>query len=229
MSSDKQHPLKCYFEELENAQIRAIELYSSEKFHLEGITILMCHIAAISSFRYPGQKDWAAFKELVKEYSGLYDLFENIDLLFFYQWPISKLANDSEYKKLEKYKEILQVFRDKFGCEEQIKGNDIRYQKRDILLKILESASIPDFNKDNFLKYIELFSNNQIFYTYARCEAVHNNDFPLINIGVTFPDMQRVYTPNHQITGEVIKNSLEGIIKNLKDECLSKNKWPQEL
>ena len=229
MSSAKHHLLECYFEELNNAQLRANELYSSEQFHLEGITILMCHIAAISNARYPNLRDWAAFKELVKYYSGLYELFENIDLLFFYQWLNSKYANDKEYQKLEKYNEILEIFIDNFGDKEQIKDIENRYQKRDDLLGILTTSSIPDLNADNFLKYIELFSNNQIFYSYARCAAVHNNDFPLINIGYTFPDMQKVYTHNHQITGEVIRDSLVNIISNLKHECLSSEKWPQEL
>ncbi len=229
MNSDKSHLLQCYFEELENAQLRATELYSSNKFHLEGITILMCHIAAISKARYPQFKDWAAFKKLVEHYSGFYDIFENIDLLFFYQWSRSKLANDKEYSKLNNYQEIVLIFQTELGTEEQIKDCPIRYQKRGDLLNLLLSANLLNFDRDNFVEYIELFSNNQIFYEYARCEAVHNNDFPLINIGVTFPDMQRTYTHNHQVTGEIIKDSLIGIVANLKKECLANNKWPQEL
>lgn len=173
MSSAKQHLLTCYFEELNNAQSRAIELYSNDKFHLEGITILMCHIAAISSARYPNLRDWAAFKELVKNYSGLYSTYENIDLLFFYQWQNSKYSNDKEYNKLEKYNEILNVFIDNFGDEENIKDSDNRYQKRETLLSMLTASGISGFNADSFTKHIELFSNNQIFYSYARCEAVH--------------------------------------------------------
>ncbi|MCH7881357.1 MAG: hypothetical protein IIB69_07245 [Proteobacteria bacterium] len=229
MNSNKLLLLECYFEELENAQVRAAELFSNDRYHLEGITILMCHVAAISAARYPDQKDWASFKELVKHYSGYHDLFENIDLLFFYQWTSSKLANDTVYKKLKNYDKILEILKGRFGTDEQIKENDIRYQKREELSEILESSNTFAFDHDNFMQYIELFSNNQIFYTYARCEAVHNNDFPLINIGYTFPDMQPTYTPNHQITGEVINNSLSKIIATLKRECLSNCKWPQEL
>lgn len=229
MSSDKSHLLKCYFEEIENAQARAEELCSNNRFHLEGITILMCHIAAISAARYPGQKDWASFKKLVRNYSDHYDLFENIDLLFFYQWPKSKLANDSRYKKLKNYQEISEILKARFGKEEQINESNARYQKRKILSDILKSSKNFSFDNENFIQYIELFSNNQIFYTYARCEAVHNNDFPLINIGYTFPDMRLTYTPNHQITGDVINSSLSRIISNLKDECLKNCKWPQEL
>lgn len=229
MNKAEQQLLTCYFEELDNAQNRAIELYSNEKYHLEGVTILMCHIAAISSARYPNHRDWKAFKELVKNYSSLYNTYENIDLLFFYQWQDSIYSSDKEYNKLEKYEEILQVFVENYGDEENVKDSDNRYQKRENLLKTLTAAGISDFDEDNFTKFIELFSNNQIFYSYARCEAVHNNDFPLINIGYTFPDMQRVYTHNHQITGDVIVETLTNIIANLEKECLSKEKWPQEL
>jgi len=77
--------------------------------------------------------------------------------------------------------------------------------------------------------YIELFSNNQILYEFARCEAVHNHDFPLINIGFTFPDMQRTFTPNHQITCDVIIESLTGIIADMKAECIAKEKWLRQL
>lgn len=229
MNSDKLLLLNNYFEELENAQARAAELYANDRYHLEGITILMCHIAAISATRYPDQDDRASFKDLVKNYSGYHDLFENIDLLLFYQWPNSKLVNDSVYKKLKNYGEILEIFKDKFGTEEQVKGSEIRYQKREELSDILNSSTTFTLDNENFIQYIELFSNNQIFYTYARCEAVHNNDFPLINIGYTFPDMRPTYTPNHQITGDVINNSLLGIIADLKHECLANCKWPQEL
>lgn len=229
MNSDKRQYLDCYFEELKNAQLRAIELYSDSRYHLEGITILIVRIPAISRDRYPTLGDRDAFKELVKIYSGLYDIFENIDLLFFYQWRDSKYSNDKLYQKLDKYDEILQIFIKTYGNEEDINNSDKRFQKRENLLSTLNESGIADFDADNFTKYIELFSNNQIFYSYSRCEAVHHNDFPLINIGYTFPDMQRVYTHNHQITGEVIIEALSGIIASLNKECLSKEKWPQEL
>lgn len=229
MNTDKSLFLQCYFEELENAQLRATELYTTNKFHLEGVTILMCHIAAISRARHPQLKDYEAFKKPVKDCSGFYGIFENIDLLFFYQWPHSKSANDKVYSKLDDYKEIASIFQNKFGAEDEIQNSSKRYQKREALLDLLVAAKLANLNQDNFVNYIELFSNNQIFYEYARCEAVHNNDFPLINIGITFPDMEKTYTHNHQVTGEIITNSLTGIIENLKKECLDKNKWPQEL
>ncbi|MGM0769041.1 MAG: hypothetical protein ACQEV6_13540 [Pseudomonadota bacterium] len=222
--------IDAYFEEWENTLKRAEFLTDSEKFHLEGVTVLLCHIAALGRGRYPDLKDRKSFKAVVKEYSGKYDLFENIDLLFLIQHPHSKVSEDPVYKKLANYDEILTAIENSIGTEEQIRENDsLRYQKRENLLEILKQASIPGFNVKNFETYIELFSNNQILYEFARCEAVHNRDFPLINIGTTFPDMQKTYTPNHQIDSEVLIETLSGIIENLKIECLKKEKWPHEL
>jgi len=229
MSSAKIHYIKIYFEDLEHALARAVKLSSSNEYHLEGITILLCHIAAISRSRYPTLKDWAAFKEIIKNYSDKYDLFENIDLLLFYQWPHSKLSEDKIYHQLAQYEEIVSVFEQAIGNEETIRETPQRYQKRKDLLDILSAQKISGFDQDNFEKHIELFSNNQILYEFARCEAVHNHQFPLVNIGFTFPDMQRTFTPNHQITCEVIVASLTGIIANLKAECITKEKWPRQL
>lgn len=228
-TSTKAHFIKCYFEELENALGRAKELSESNKFQLEGITVLLCHIAAIARERYPDCKDWESFKNIVKYYSGKYDLYENIDLLLLYQFPHSKLAEDKNYKKLANYDEIFSVLEKTIGTEEQIREDSSRYQKREDLLELLNSANIAGFDESNFSQYIELFSNNQILYGFARCEAVHNNDFPLINIGMSFPDRQRIFTPNHQITPEVIIETLVGIISNLKKECLENEKWPRQL
>ncbi len=202
----------------------------SDKFHLEGITVALCHIAALGRERYPKCKDRQSFKSIVKEYSGKYDLYENIDLLFLFQYPHSKVSDDPIYGKLEKYEEIVSVIEQEIGTEQEIHDNyDLRFQKRDKLLQILEQSNISDFDNDNFERYIELFSNNQILYEFARCEAVHNRDFPLINIGATFPDMQKTYTSNHQIDAEALSETLAGIIENLKKECLGKEEWPRNL
>lgn len=228
--SAKDNFIIAYFEEWENTLKRAKFLTASENFHLEGVTVLLCHIAAIGRGRYPDLKDRESFKAIVKEYSGKYDLFENIDLLFLFQYQHSKVAEDPIYKRLANYDEILTAIENSIGTEEQIHGNDsLRYQKRKNLLDILKQTSIPRFDVENFETYIELFSNNQILYEFARCEAVHNRYFPLINIETTFPDMQKTYTPNHQIDSNVLVETLSGVIENLRIECLKNKKWPHEL
>lgn len=228
MSSSKSFFIKSYFEGLEKDFKRARRLYCSSTFRLEGITILICQIAAIAKNRYPEDKDWKSFKKIIIEYSGMHDLYENIDLLFFHQWPDSKLASDKKFNKLEKYAEIKSILETNYGPMDNINHSPHRYQKRKSLSLLLDS-SIDDFNSANFIKFIELFSNNQIFYQYARCEAVHNNEFPLINIGVTDPTKRKTYKDNHQITGKIIIETLDGILKSTKEECLNNDKWLHEL
>lgn len=222
--------INAYFEEWENTLERAKDLTNSAKFHLEGITLILCHISALGRGRYPKLRDWESFKRVVKEYSGEYDILENIDVLLLFQFPHSKVADDQNYKKLENYEEIVIALESAIGDEQQIYGNDkLRYQKREDLLNILNNAKIPGFNPENFKRYIELFSSNQILYHFARCEAVHNRYFPLINIETKFPDLQRVYTSNHQIDSSVLIKILAGIIEKLKNECLANQKWPHQL
>jgi hypothetical protein len=224
--STKYKYIEAYFEEWDNTFNRAKHLIESDDFHLEGITIVLCHIAALGRGRYPTLKDRKSFKKIVKDYSGKYALYENIDLLFLIQYPHSKVSDDSIYKKLKNYNEIIDVIERSIGSEEQIHRDDeIRYQKRETLLDILVLENIKGFDLDNFNKNIELFSNNQILYDFARCEAVHNRDFPLINIGTTFPDMRKTFTPNHQIDSPILLETLSGIISNLKIECLVNEKW----
>ncbi|MFT6389110.1 MAG: hypothetical protein ACJAUP_002496 [Cellvibrionaceae bacterium] len=214
MDESKSFYINTHFEGLENDFKRARRLYYSSAFRLEGITVLICQIAALAKSRYPGNADRKAFKKIITDYSGKNDLYSNTDLLLFYQWPESKLATDKEYKKLEGYEQIKSIFEKEYGNLDDIRYSQNRYQQREGLATLLNGPSINGLNEENFLKYIELFSNNQIFYTYARCDAVHNNDFPLINIGTTFPSKKRIYEDNHQITEKVIVDTLDGILKN---------------
>ncbi len=229
MESTKSLFIESFFEGLEGDFKRARRLYYSKAFRLEGMTVMICQIAALARYRYPNERDWKSFKDIISNYSGKYDVYENIDLLFFYQWPESKLASDREYQKLAHYIAIKAEFEKSFGDIESIRSGSNRYQKREYLEALLQSSNIDGFESSNFLRFIELYSNNQIFYQYARCHAVHNNDFPLINIGVSYPKRVKTYTDNHQITGTVVVETLEGILKNAKQECLDNDKWLHEL
>ena len=230
MESDRSCFIKSFFEGLECDFKRAKRLYYSSVFRLEGMTVLICQIAALARYRYPDEKDWKSFKDIISNYSGKCDIYENIDLLFFYQWPESKLASDKEYHKLNHYVEIKSVFEKRFGDIQSIRGETNRYQKRECLDALLQNSNIDGFQSSNFLRFIELYSNNQIFYQYGRCHAVHNNDFPLINIGASYSQkIKKTFTDNHQITGAVVVETLEAILKNAKKECLDNGKWLHEL
>ncbi|MCL1127389.1 hypothetical protein [Shewanella surugensis] len=230
MGCSKYKFIEAYFNGWGDKLERAKFLTDSKKFHLEGLTVLLCHISALARGRYPELYDRDSFKKVVKKYSGKYDLFENIDLLFLFQYQDSKVSDCSIYKKLTHYDEIILAVERAIGTEEDIHGSCcLRYQKREKLLEILKNADISGFNCDNFEKYIELFSNNQILYDFARCEAVHNQHFPLINIGFSPLDKQESYTSNHQIDSKVLTETLYGLVENLKIECLEKELWPCEL
>lgn len=221
--------LEEFFKSFEESFKRAKSLYSCPKFKLEGVTMLICQIAALASCRYPEESDWKSFKDIIYLYSGKKDIYENIDLLFFYQWPKSILNEHKKYKKLKNYESIKEIFISKFGEVERIKNNRKRYQKRENLKSLLFSSGVNWFDSKNFLEYIELFSNNQIFYKYARCNAIHSYDFPLINIGCRIDKKETIYTDNHQITGDIIIKTIEGILINIRKKSLEKNKWPHEL
>ena len=222
--------LSSYFQQWQQDVQRAEELVKS-KYCLEGILVLSAYIGALGSLRYPKEKkDWKAYKDVVRNYSGLMDIYENIDLLLFYQFPRSILKDDSLYKKLKNYDDILKIFYEEFGDEFTIKENRVmRYCKRDHLKDIIGEKQTGWFDNQNFDENIELFSNNHILYKFVRCQAVHNKGFHLINRGVSAETSQDVYEDNHQITRDVILRTANNIVENLKEECLSKNMWPERL
>jgi hypothetical protein len=222
--------LNAYFDQWSKDVNRAEALLKSEEYFLEGLLVLSCYIGALARLRYPQvTEDWKSYKKIISEYSNLKEIYENIDLLFFYQWSASKLSNDKEYRKLTNYGELLAVFKSEFGDEQNIKGRKVRYQQRGRLIELIESKNVLWFDKNNFIKYIELFSNNQILYRFVRSEAVHNTDFPLFNASYQPQANKQTYKDNHQVNRDVILNTVRSIVKNLKQESLDKLMWPWEL
>jgi hypothetical protein len=222
--------LNALFDQWEKDVDRAETLLRSEKYFFEGLIVLSCYIGALARQRYPQiSEDWKSYKKIISEYSDLNDIFENIDLLFFYQWPVSKLSNDKEFKKLKSYDLLLAVFKNEFGDEQKIKGSTIRYQKREKLIKMIKSKNVFWFDEGNFTKYIEMFSNNQILYTFVRCEAVHNIDSSLFNRSYQNQTEHDTYEDKHQVNREVVLNAVKNILKNIRQECLKDLKWPWQL
>lgn len=222
--------IAAYFEEWEKKLAKAKGLLNNSEYYLEGILVLSCYIGAFSRLRFSLEdRDWKAYKRIVLEYSGMREFYENVDLLFFYQWPRSLYKDDNVYNKLKKYYELLKVFTKEFGDESVIKTkNSLRYIPVADLLNAINANPFSGFDKNNFQEYIKLFNLSQILYQYVRCQAVHVYDFPLMNKVSNINGAVR-YDDNHAITGKVIYETVSGILSNLKSECLSKNKWPYEL
>jgi hypothetical protein len=221
--------IEPFFTKWENDVQRAEELMNDKNYFIEGLIVVVCYIGALGALRYQGEKDWKAYKDIISNYSGYTDTFENIDLLLFYQFKISKLANENIYKKLNNYDEIFKIIESEYGNAESIKTSNTRYIKKEGLCDLIKSKNQPWFNEPNFLEHIQLFSNNQILYKYARCEAVHNADFPLFNISSCITTGETTYRDNHQVDRKIILSSLRNIVSNLKSECLDKYSFPWEL
>lgn len=230
MNKDKLDFIMPYFDKWSSDIERAETLIKSEQYFTEGILTLSCYIGALARLRYPKKmKDWQSYKKIVAAYSGLFDIYENIDLLFFVQWPQSSLAKDSIYCKMNNHSALSSLFKAHFGDTQIIKESADRYQKRKDLLRIITRSKPAWFDEANFTEYIELFSNNQILYQFLRCDAVHNNDFPLFNSSHNPGTQKMTYIDNHQITRDVFLNTVKNIVSNLKAECASAGKWPYEL
>lgn len=82
--------IRDYFQGWQEDLVRAKSLLSDPKYYLEAILVLSCYIGALGSLRYPGEQDNRAYKTVVREYSGKRDFYEQVDLLFFLQWPRSE-------------------------------------------------------------------------------------------------------------------------------------------
>ena len=230
MMEDKSYFITEYFKKWDQDIKRAESLLASDQFFLEGLLVLSCYVGALGKLRYPKEThDWKSYKTIVLEYSRQKEIYGNIDLLFFYQWPKLKLANDKVYKSINNYSELINIFKSAFGDETVIKSDPRRYQKREDLADLAKSRGAALFNKSNFEKYIELFSNNQILYQFLRCEAVHNMRFPLFNSVYSPEQGKTTYEDNHQINRDVILATVKNVFASLGKECIEKIKWPGEL
>jgi len=90
MTDTEIHLVKEYFSQWQKDVSRAKMLLDSEDYFIEGLLVLICYIGALARARFPQeQKDWKSYKKIVWEYGGKKDIYGNIDLLFFYQWPVN--------------------------------------------------------------------------------------------------------------------------------------------
>lgn len=206
---------------------KAEELLANQRYYLESLLVLSCYVGAFASMRFPTLRDGEAYVKVVLEYSGKREFYEQIDLLFLCQWPRSKLRDHGDYKSLKNHAEIVAVLNGLYGSEEDIKAGT-RYLSPSRLISEVVAAAIPDFDEQNFRERLALFSLAEQLYRYVRCDAVHNAQFPFVNRAVT-ADGNTVYRHNHAITGQVLCETTLSVLNNLRDECLTKGKWPHEL
>ena len=223
----KIHYMNDFFEQLEEDLERAQALLRDAHHYLDAILLLSCHIGSYASLRYPNLTDNQSYKKVVLEYSGQRELYEQIDLLFFCQWPQSEFKDHGSYLKLKNHSEIAKIIKGEYGDENAIRTGS-RYISPNTLLELIERKPFEGYNRINLEQHLPLFSNSELLYRYVRCQAVHNQQFPFVTrVHITGNGIR--YRDNHAITGAVLKGTASNILTTLKDECIQEGKWPWEL
>lgn len=226
--NDKKFFIEMYFKDLEESISKTESLLGQEKYYLEAILILSCYIGSFSSSRYPAiDYDSEKYKKVVLEYSGMKDLYELIDIFFFYQWPRSAFKDHEKYKKLKNYDEIENILKKKYGDDNKVKENN-RYISQTEFIDCILAEPFAGLDEENIKKYLPLFSLCEMLYRFVRCSAVHNLSFPFVNKSQK-DDGSIVYRDNHKITGELLLQTVKNILNNMKSECISKLKYPEQL
>ena len=223
----KTHYVKGYFEQLEEDLGRAKTLLGEANHYLDAILLLSCHIGSYGSLRFPNLKDNESYKKVVLEYSGKREFYEQIDLLFFCQWPRSEFKDHGSYLNLKYHSEIANIINEKYGNEDAIKEGN-RYIDPKTFLNLIDSNVFNGYDRANLEQHLSLFNNSELLYRYVRCQAVHSNRFPFINIVHVMGKGIR-YEDNHAITGAVLNETASNILSTLKDECIREQKWSWEL
>jgi len=226
--TDKAHIIRDYFEGWQGDLSRAKCLLEDHTcYYCEGILVLSCHIGALGSLRYPDEKDNEAYKRVVREYSRKQDFYDQIDLLFFLQWPRSIFQSHGDYRDLRNHADISKVIVATYGEEDQIKNGE-RYISQHDFIASVGQAPFPGFDRENLRGNLPLFSLCEMLYRYLRCRAVHSVRFPFVD-RMTSVDGSIRYEDNHAITGPVLLETTENILANLSSQCIKQSQWPWEL
>lgn len=218
--------IDAYFEKWKRDIEKAEILLRDDRFVLEGYLVLVCYLGALASQRYPSLRDNEAYCQFTLEYSGKRSFYEQIDLLFLYQWPRSKFRNHGLYTSFNEYSDLVKAIVPKFGAESDLDETN-RYVSPSEIIS-LASPKIPLLNENILEKKLKVFSLVQLLYRYGRCDAVHNATYPLMNEGVTV-DGERIIRDNSALTREVIFSTVEHANETLWQECKSLEKWPHEI
>lgn len=215
--------MQDYFTRWDHDLDRAKSLLEDPKYCLEGWLVLSCHIGALASLRFPTLRDNEGYKRVVLEYSGMRDFYEQIDLLFFLQWPNSELSTHGDYLKLKSHTDLSTQIKAAFGDADQK-----RYVSQAEFIGAVGRSPFLGFDGTNLQQHLPLFSNAELLYRYVRGRAVHSLRFPFVT-RVHLVDGGDRYDDNHAITRSVLYQTVEKIVSNLRSECVGKSKWPWEL
>lgn len=135
--------VQAYFSRWDNDLDRAKTLLAAQEYYLEAMLVLSCHIGALASLRFPTLADNAAYKRVVLEYSGMRDFYEQIDLLFFLQWPRSEFSSHGDFLKLKNHAELAEAVEVTFRDEDTVRQDAKRYVSQQDFLEAVRAALSP--------------------------------------------------------------------------------------
>jgi hypothetical protein len=219
--------IEAYFQRWQDDLVRAGELLHIPRFYLEAWLVLSCYIGAFGAMRFHSMRDGESYVKIIFDYSGKRTFYEQLDLLFLYQWPRSKLRDHGTYKSFTQHADVVAALQRIYGSENELKP-ETRYVDQSAALSQVLVARMPVLDEGNVRRSLPLFSLAEQLYRFVRCDAVHNAEFPFIN-KVYLSDGNIRYQDNHAITGAVLFDTASGILQNLSHECAAKEKWPHEL
>jgi hypothetical protein len=139
---DKTDFIDAYFGKWKRDIERAEALLRDDRFVLEGYLVLVCYLGALASQKYPSLKDNEAYCKFTLEYSGKRSFYEQIDLLFLYQWPRSKFRAHGLYTSFNGYSDLIKAIEPKFGKENSLNESN-RYVRPSEIISLAKSTAIP--------------------------------------------------------------------------------------
>ena len=77
----KADEIRDYFDGWQENLARVKSLMEVPEYYREAWLVLCCYVGAFGSLRYPGLRDNEKYKKAVREYSGMTDFYDQIDLL----------------------------------------------------------------------------------------------------------------------------------------------------
>jgi hypothetical protein len=156
-----------YFKGWNRDVARTKELINGKRHYLEGVLALSCYLGALGAMRYPTLRDGDAYVKVVLEYSGKREFYEQVDLLFFLQWPKSKLKDHGSYKELKNHTEIAAALMKVYGTADDVKAKTRYVSKADVVHHATE-AKIARFDEQILVSIFKMTELRQNPIRYAR-------------------------------------------------------------
>ncbi len=143
---------------------------------MDGWLVLSCLIDSFASVQYPmplERYNRQKYLEIVRQYSDKKNFYRKVDLLFFFLWKGSGLAESPRFRHIRKhYAQLRRIVEERHGTEDDVRFDcEKRYISQLRLTNL--SSRLPTWSREDSTRSASLFSLVEILYRYARCYAVH--------------------------------------------------------